>query len=198
MSIISYAGGVQFGDEDAAFGAPRGESGNGLGRRGPDQGVAAVLAAKPADEPPTDEKPPREPKPDASRPLPGTPAAAALEALDATQVLRGIVDRPNALALSVGRGAFPAVDVPREIAVADGWLVANPANAKKNGARFLANWLRKAQERAPRVDPQRSGAFTLPQRATDPVDPVLADIEAKRAEWARRMAEKQAAAKGAA
>ena len=162
------------------------------------EAVAAVLAAKPADEPPTDEKPPREPKPDASRPLPGTPAAAALEALDATQVLRGIVDRPNALALSVGRGAFPAVDVPREIAVADGWLVANPANAKKNGARFLANWLRKAQERAPRVDPQRSGAFTLPQRATDPVDPVLADIEAKRAEWARRMAEKQAAAKGAA
>ncbi len=157
------------------------------------EAVAAALAPKPTDEPPTDEKPPREPKPDASRPLPGTPAAEALEALEATQVLRGIVDRPNALALSVGRGAFPAVDVPREIAVADGWLVANPANAKKNGARFLTNWLKRAQERAPRVDPKQSGAFLLPTRGTDAAaDAALADAEVKRAEWQRRYDQKQA------
>jgi hypothetical protein len=45
--------------------------------------------------------------------------------------------------------AFPAVDVPTELAKATVWLIANPANKKSNYARFLANWLTKAQERAP-------------------------------------------------
>lgn len=160
-------------------------------------GVAAgVAAARGTDDPPTESKPPRTPKPDASRPLAGTAAAEALEAIEATQILRAIVERPAALAVALAGGAYPAVDVPREIAAADAWLVANPANAKKRGERFAANWFSRAQERAKRVnDPMASGVRLAP--AAPPAAANDYDVDAKRAEWARRMAEKTAA-KGAA
>lgn len=141
-------------------------------------GVAAALASKPAE---ADARPHRTPKADAARPLAGTPAASALEALEATQVLVGIVDRPASLALSITAGAYPAVDLRREIAAADGWLVANPANAKKNGARYLTGWLRRAQERAPRAI--ASLVSTEPSPADDANDPWakgLAQLEAER------------------
>lgn len=47
--------------------------------------------------------------------------------------------------------AYPAVDVPGELAKAAVWLTSNPKNQKSNYARFLSNWLSKAQDRAPRV-----------------------------------------------
>lgn len=47
--------------------------------------------------------------------------------------------------------AYPAVDVASELAKAAVWLTANPKNQKSNYARFLSNWLSKAQDRAPRV-----------------------------------------------
>lgn len=156
-------------------------------------GVAAgVAAARGTDEPPTEAKPPRTPRPDAPRPLAGTAAAEALEALEATQTLRGIVGRPAALALALTSGAYPAVDVPREIAAADAWLVANPANAKKRGERFAANWFSRAQERAKRVnDPAASGVRPVP--APTPAAANDYDVEAKRAEWQRKYDEQQAA-----
>jgi hypothetical protein len=45
--------------------------------------------------------------------------------------------------------AYPAVDIGRELASACAWLIANPANQKSNYARFLTNWLKRAQDRAP-------------------------------------------------
>lgn len=47
--------------------------------------------------------------------------------------------------------AYPAVDVAGELAKASVWLVSNPKNQKSNYARFLTNWLNKAQDRAPKV-----------------------------------------------
>lgn len=47
--------------------------------------------------------------------------------------------------------AFPAVSLDAEMAKAAAWLIANPKNAKSNYARFLTNWLTKAQDKAPRV-----------------------------------------------
>lgn len=44
--------------------------------------------------------------------------------------------------------AYPAVDVAGELAKAAAWLLANPKNAKSNYARFLTNWLTRAQDRA--------------------------------------------------
>ena len=44
--------------------------------------------------------------------------------------------------------AYPAVDLDTEIAKAAAWLLANPKNAKSNYARFLTNWLTKAQDKA--------------------------------------------------
>lgn len=47
------------------------------------------------------------------------------------------------------RQAYPAVELDTEIAKAAAWLVANPKNRKSNVARFLTNWLARAQDRAP-------------------------------------------------
>lgn len=43
---------------------------------------------------------------------------------------------------------FPAVDVEQEIRSAIAWVEANPKNKKKNGKRFITNWLLRKQERA--------------------------------------------------
>lgn len=47
--------------------------------------------------------------------------------------------------------AYPAVDLHTELSKASVWLIANPKNQKSNYARFLSNWLSKAQDRAPRA-----------------------------------------------
>lgn len=44
--------------------------------------------------------------------------------------------------------AYPAVNVPAELAKAAAWLIANPKNRKSNYARFLTNWLSRAQDSA--------------------------------------------------
>lgn len=115
-----------------------------------------------------------EPRPDAPAPLPGTPAARAVASLASTSRLREIVRRPHALCAAAVE-AYPAVNVPTEIARAEAWLVANPANAKRDGDRYLNMWLSRAQERAPRVGgndtspaaPQR--APTFPWARPEPV-----------------------------
>ena len=43
---------------------------------------------------------------------------------------------------------FPAIDVEQEIRNAIAWTEANPKNRKKQGKRFLTNWLLRKQERA--------------------------------------------------
>jgi hypothetical protein len=48
--------------------------------------------------------------------------------------------------------ACPALDIEQELAKAGAWLIANPKNLKKNYARFLTNWLSKAQDRAPKIE----------------------------------------------
>ncbi|WP_431018214.1 hypothetical protein [Burkholderia gladioli] len=54
------------------------------------------------------------------------------------------------------RTAFPAVSIDGELAKAAAWLIANPKNRKSNYARFLTNWLTRAQDRAPRANGHRS------------------------------------------
>ena len=46
--------------------------------------------------------------------------------------------------------AYPAVNLDQELANAAAWLIANPSHKKSNYAKFLTNWLSKAQDRAPR------------------------------------------------
>ena len=53
--------------------------------------------------------------------------------------------------LEIHRVVSNALDLAVEIAKADAWLSANPANAKSDGDRYLNGWLSRAQERAPRV-----------------------------------------------
>jgi hypothetical protein len=113
----------------------------------------------------------------------GSREARIAAAITSSTALREITPRPNAFASAAAK-AYPAVDVPAEIARAEAWLIANPANAKSNGARYLNSWLARAQERAPRAgaptpaaQPQR--APTLPWSRPEPVqsgtDRVLID-----------------------
>lgn len=104
-----------------------------------------------------------EPRPDAAAPLPGTAAARAVASLVSTSRLREIVRRPHALCAAAVE-AYPAVNVPTEIARAEAWLVANPMNAKRDGDRYLNAWLSRAQEKAPRVGGNDTSP-AVPQRA---------------------------------
>ena len=61
--------------------------------------------------------------------------------------------------LAVWNKAFPAVDVKIELAKAEAWLIANPKNRKSNYARFILNWLTKAQDKAPRSASNSSNLF---------------------------------------
>lgn len=45
------------------------------------------------------------------------------------------------------KDAFPGVDIVAEIKKAHAWELANPTKQKKNRARFLQNWLTRAQDR---------------------------------------------------
>lgn len=59
--------------------------------------------------------------------------------------------------------AYPAITVTTEIMKASAWLVANPKNVKKNVARFVNNWLSRAQDRAPsQSDRSRPSVFEHP------------------------------------
>lgn len=49
----------------------------------------------------------------------------------------------------VWRRAYPAISIDAEVSKAAAWLVANPKNRKSNYARFLTNWLARAQDKAP-------------------------------------------------
>jgi len=55
------------------------------------------------------------------------------------------------------RGAYPALTLDAELSKAAAWLIANPKNQKSNYARFLTNWLTKAQDRAP---PRGNGSMS--------------------------------------
>lgn len=53
--------------------------------------------------------------------------------------------------------AYPAVDIGQQIAEAETWLLANPANRKSNYYAFLQRWMSKEQDRAPRINGSPQG-----------------------------------------
>ena len=55
---------------------------------------------------------------------------------------------------------FPAVDVEQEIRNAIAWTEANPKNRKKQGKRFLTNWLLRKQERARAYSERKNSGVT--------------------------------------
>jgi len=57
---------------------------------------------------------------------------------------------PDAL-MATWKQAYPALSLDAELSKAAAWIIANPANKKSNYARFLTNWLTRAQDHAPRV-----------------------------------------------
>ena len=60
----------------------------------------------------------------------------------------------------VWRAAYPAVDLASELAAAEAWVRANPQNKKSNWRRFLTNWLKRSQDRAP----ARGGGVARPSQ----------------------------------
>jgi hypothetical protein len=55
--------------------------------------------------------------------------------------------------------AYPAVNIQNELNGMASWLEANPSNRKSNYSRFINNWLRKAQDKAPRQSSDLLEAF---------------------------------------
>lgn len=56
--------------------------------------------------------------------------------------------------LSYWREMYPAIDVEAELKAASAWLDANRKNRKTDIKRFVVNWLKRTQDRAPRVQDQ--------------------------------------------
>lgn len=61
--------------------------------------------------------------------------------------------------------AYPAVDIAAEIAKARAWMVSNPKRRKYDVARFMSNWLAKAQDRASGMPQNRPITFTEQSRS---------------------------------
>lgn len=78
----------------------------------------------------------------------------------------GIFDGLTPAQLGRWREAFPAINVASEIHRAEVWLQANPRKAKSNYARFLVNWLSRAQDRE-RKGGGAAAPRTLSQAAID-------------------------------
>lgn len=53
--------------------------------------------------------------------------------------------------------AYPALSLDAELAKASAWILANPKNKKSNYARFLTNWLSRAQDSAPKTSTKGTG-----------------------------------------
>lgn len=66
-------------------------------------------------------------------------------ALDAHGKWTGISDVQR----STWSEAYPALSLDAELSKAAAWVIANPKNKKSNYARFLTNWLCRAQDAAP-------------------------------------------------
>ena len=56
--------------------------------------------------------------------------------------------------LQYWRETYPAINVDAELKAASAWLDANRKNRKSDVKRFLVNWLKRTQDRAPRVPDQ--------------------------------------------
>lgn len=54
--------------------------------------------------------------------------------------------------------AYPALSLDAELSKAAAWILANPKNKKSNYARFLTNWLSRAQDNARPVSRPTAGA----------------------------------------
>lgn len=100
------------------------------------------------------------------------PAFALAEFLRTDSMLAEITARPCELARRfLDPQAYPGLDVVAEVKRAAAWLAANPAQSKKNGARFLTNWLSHAQERSRRPPTDRRDPPRGPARISEPWRP---------------------------
>ena len=74
----------------------------------------------------------------------------------------GIDDRDR----SAWSQAYPSIDLMREIARAQEWLIANPTKAKKQWRRFLTGWLQRANDHAENKKAYASAQATHIDRRT--------------------------------
>ena len=111
------------------------------------------------DDPDTEPEPAPDPSPEPDpipEPAQGKKQTQSIAYDDESISFIGIDERQ----MAVWQEAYPAIDVPGEIARAAAWLRANPKNRKSNYARFLTNWLSRAQDKAPRCAAPPSGSPT--------------------------------------
>lgn len=73
-----------------------------------------------------------------------SPSASSAIAFDAEHGWSGVTDAD----LAAWREAYPAIDVPAQLAAAREWAKANPKQRKSNWRRFITGWLGRSQDRA--------------------------------------------------
>lgn len=76
----------------------------------------------------------------------GEPQSAPMKVMINSTEWTGITEEDR----QVWAGAYPAVNIEAELIAALAWIRANPKNQKSNYRRFLTNWLKRAQDSAPR------------------------------------------------
>jgi hypothetical protein len=59
------------------------------------------------------------------------------------------------------KGQYPAINVEDKLRDMETWLDANPKNQKSNYKRFITNWLKREQDKAPRVQEQEPGSSSV-------------------------------------
>ncbi|WP_024905459.1 YdaU family protein [Robbsia andropogonis] len=77
--------------------------------------------------------------------------------------------------------AYPALSLDAELAKAAAWLMANPKNKKSNYARFLTNWLSRAQDSA-RPAPNAVGYSQKPPNRQEALEARNREVAARAAE----------------
>ncbi len=86
-----------------------------------------------------------------------TTAANGHISLTASGLWEGI----KAEQINLWKEAYPAVLLEAELHAAAAWIMANPANKKQNYGRFITNWLKRQQDRAPRQKSNQQERFPI-------------------------------------
>lgn len=111
-------------------------------------------------------------------PTPKTlPAAARISFDPDAKCFTGIDDARMAL----WAAAYPAVDIPRQLAVMAAWLIENPTQRKSNYGRFITNWLTRQQDRGGdrRNGTHGGGPAATPRRGSENGADIRSRLEAR-------------------
>lgn len=79
--------------------------------------------------------------------------------------------------IELWQNAYPALNVKIQLSQIAAWLIANPKNRKSNYERFITNWLKREQDRAPRADAGRNYTQSHPTKSERAATAIRESVE---------------------